>query len=118
MVLAETWSNARAGATYAPESLAAEGFIHCTAGERNLIDVAGRYYRGQPGQWVVLVIDPARVTAEVRWVVQPDRLAYPHIHGPLDVDAVMEVCRFPRTADGDFGEFRGLPWPGGPGPAK
>lgn len=110
MVSEPTWRPTGGAPGYAPESLASEGFIHCTVGERNLIEVAARYYRDQPGDWLVLVIDPARVVAEIRWVVQPDGLAYPHIHGPLNVDAVVEVCRLPRTADGGFGAFRDLPW--------
>jgi uncharacterized protein (DUF952 family) len=87
-------------------------------GERNLVEVAGRYYGHLPGDWLVLVIDPARVSAEIRWVVQPDGLAYPHIHGPVNLDAVAEVCRFPRSADGGFGAFRDSPWPGPAGHPK
>ena len=118
MVPVEAWSHARGAPSYSPDSLPAEGFIHCTVGERNLIEVATRYYGHVQGEWLVLVINPARVEAEIRWVVQPDGLAYPHIHGPLNRDAVIEVCRFPRDAGGGFGAFRSLPWPGAPGTAK
>jgi uncharacterized protein (DUF952 family) len=107
MVRASDWAKARA--QYEPASLAAEGFIHCTAGERNLMGVAERSYREVPGNWLVLVIDPALIRAEVRWVVQPDGMAYPHIHGPLNTDAVTEVCPFPRDAAGHFLPFRELP---------
>ena len=92
-------------ASYRAPSLESEGFLHCTAGERNLIGVASRYYAGEPGDWLVLVIDPATVTAEIRWQVQPDGLAYPHIHGPLNLDAVVEVLPFPRDAKGSFLAF-------------
>lgn len=118
MVPEPTWNSSAGESVYTPPSLESEGFIHCTAGERNLVDVASRYYADQPGEWLVLVIDPARVEAEIRWVIQADGLAYPHIHGPLNRDAVVEVCRFPRDADGGFGAFRSLPWPGAPGLAK
>jgi uncharacterized protein (DUF952 family) len=106
MIRAETWAAVRGDREYADESLAREGFIHCTAGERNLLDVAERHYRGDRGEWLVLVLDPARITHEVRWEVQPDGMAYPHIHGPLNLDAVVSVCRFPRDEAGRFLAFR------------
>ena len=104
MTTAAPWPPA--SAWYSAPSLESEGFLHCTAGERNLIGVATRYYLGEPGDWLVLVIDPAAVTAEIRWQVQPDGMAYPHIHGPLNVNAVVEVRPFPRARDGSFLPFR------------
>ena len=46
---------------------------------------------------VLLAIDPARVGAEVRY----ERLdgapePFPHIYGPLPVDAVVAMTPFPR----------------------
>jgi uncharacterized protein (DUF952 family) len=105
MLRAEAYEAARAGQLYEGDTLATEGFIHCTVGERNLVQVARRFAE-LPGEWRVLVLDPARITSEVRWEVQPDRMAYPHIYGPLNLDAVVEVCRFPRATDGAFLAFR------------
>ncbi|MGH2631838.1 MAG: DUF952 domain-containing protein [Tepidiformaceae bacterium] len=108
MLPAAEWAAFRAsGASeYRAASLAAEGFMHCTVGERNLIGVATRYYAADPTSgWTVLVIDPARVSSEVRWQPQPDGLAYPHIHGPLNGDAILEARPFPRTAGGAFLPF-------------
>jgi uncharacterized protein (DUF952 family) len=105
MLTAEAWEAASSGASYEGDTLASEGFIHCTAGERNLLEVARRF-AAQPGEWRVLVLDPARISAEVRWEVQPDGMAYPHIYGPLNLEAVVAVCRFPRDSDGTFVAFR------------
>ena len=91
---------------YRASSLASEGFMHCTVGERNLIGVATRYYAPEPTTaWAVLVIDPARVRSELRWESQPDGLAYPHIYGPLNRDAIIESRPFPRDASGGFLPF-------------
>ena len=106
MVPAALWQAARGGSVLAPASLASEGFIHCTAGERNLLEVAEAHYHHESGEWFVLVLDPAKVTAEVRWEVQPNALAYPHIYGPLNLDAVIEVLPFPRDSNGRFLAFR------------
>ena len=106
MVSAPDWETAHAGTTLEPQSLAEEGFIHCTVGERNLLEVAEAHYRQQPGDWLVLVLDPAKIAAELRWEVQPNALAYPHIYGPLNLDAVIEVLPFPRDSYGRFLAFR------------
>ena len=106
MIPTGTWQRVRGQLAFEPGSLADEGFIHCTVGERNMLSVAERFYRDEPGDWLVLVLDPARITNEVRWEVQPDGLAYPHIYGPMNLDAVTEVCRFPRANDGSFLPFR------------
>ena len=106
MLPAATWEALAGQQKYQAPSLASEGFIHCTAGERNLIEVANRFYRDEAAaEWVVLVIDPARVRADVRWAVQADGLAYPHVHGALNLDAVSAAHPFPRDPEGRFLAF-------------
>lgn len=94
-----------------PTSLAVEGFIHCTATAEALLRVANAFYREAPGEFLVLEIDPARLTAPVRF--EPPAppppaghpLAghlFPHIYGPLNVDAVVAVRAARRAADGTF----------------
>ena len=100
------WDAIRRSAEYRAPSLESEGFIHCTCGERNMVEVANLFYRERPGEWAVLVLDPGRIRSEVRWESQPNGLAYPHIYGPLNLDAVSEVRRFRRDADGTFLAFR------------
>ena len=86
---------------YAPASLAAEGFIHCTAEPGRLVAVANAFYRSEPGPHVILCIRTEAVAPEVRW--EPaDGQRFPHIYGPLNLDAVAKVVPFPRSADGTF----------------
>lgn len=96
-----------------PASLAAEGFIHCTTEAAVLLDIANRFYAGQPGDFLVLVIDPERVTAPVKFeapVPAPapgDPLAghrFPHLYGPLNRDAIVAVRPARRQPDGRFSE--------------
>lgn len=102
---AEVWE-AQAGAdAYTPEAFAADGFIHCTDGEANLLAVANAFYQGDRRPHVVLAIDVARVTAPIRYE-DPERL-YPHIHGLLNRDAVVAVRRISRLADGSFATIEG-----------
>lgn len=95
------WQQAQASGSYQPESLAREGFIHCST-PAQLMATANRFFRGQP-DLVLLAIDRARVTAEVRddWVAAEGQ-AFPHIWGPLDLDAVLRARPFAANAAGDF----------------
>jgi len=67
LISQQAWSQLAPGQPYAPESLQTEGFIHCTAGDALLIEVANAVYRSQPGEFLVLDIDETKVAAEVRW---------------------------------------------------
>ena len=89
---------------YLPAEYAADGFIHCTAGDALMIAVANRFYRAVEGDFVVLEIDPARLTAPLKWEESSDDLAplFPHIYGPIDRAAVQEVRVVRRAADGEF----------------
>lgn len=42
-----------------------DGFIHLTAEPDLLLEVANRFYCDSPGDWEVLVLDPAKLTSEV-----------------------------------------------------
>jgi glutathione S-transferase len=74
-------------------SLAEEGFLHAST-ERQVAGVAHAFYRGEPGL-VLLVIDPDRLTSELRYEAVPGAdEPFPHIYGPLNLDAVVEARPF------------------------
>ena len=87
---------------YLPEPMQAgrEAFIHCTDGAQNLADTANRHYRGDSREFIVLVLDLARLTAPARYD-DPGRI-YPHIYGPLNRAAIVEILDMPRQLDGFF----------------
>jgi uncharacterized protein (DUF952 family) len=84
------WEEAVAKGEYQGDTLAAEGFIHCsTAGQ--LPRVAETFYKGQAGL-VVLRIDPEKLKTPLRWERPPDSdERFPHVYGPLNLDGVVEV---------------------------
>ena len=96
----ERWEAHRGDVSYLPEPFESEGFIHCTDGEANVVAVGNRYYTGDPREMVCLVIDRDTVAAEIRYE-DPERI-YPHIYGPLNTDAVIEVRAVRRDPDGTF----------------
>lgn len=100
------WSAARRAKTYAPPSLAAEGFIHCSTLDQ-LAPTANALFRGVR-DLVVLCIDEARLRAALRFEHPADgadarsRERFPHLYGPLNADAVTAAVDFPCSADGAF----------------
>lgn len=95
---------------YRPQSLDTDGFIHFSQ-HHQILDVANAFYRGQ-ANLVLLVVEPSRLKAELRYEapahpsVSSSALGpeyqFPHLYGPLNMDAVLEVVDFPPGADGLF----------------
>jgi uncharacterized protein (DUF952 family) len=101
------WGHAIARGTYAPASLRADGFIHCST-LAQVVDTANRFYRGEKGL-VLLCIDERRLKAELKYEapVKPHGEAaadelFPHLYGELNVDAVIRVVELPCQPDGSF----------------
>jgi uncharacterized protein (DUF952 family) len=95
------WEAQAASPSFAPPSLADEGFIHCTAEPDRLLLVANTFYRDLPGAFIIVRIAPERLSAGLRWEWADGHL-FPHIYGPVNEDAVDQIIEFPRLADGTF----------------
>jgi len=82
-------------------TLEEEGFIHCSSDGAQGAAVLRNYYARVEEPLVVLTIDTERVPCEIRYEL-PDSAsdAFPHIYGPLPVDAVVAIVPVPRTDDG------------------
>jgi uncharacterized protein (DUF952 family) len=93
---------------YHTDSLSREGFIHCSKASQ-IVDVANSFYRGQQGL-VLLVIDLSKLKPELKWEPPAEPAPtharagdlFPHIYGPLNLDAVVKVLDFEPLADGTF----------------
>lgn len=101
MTLAREWDADAAADLYVADSLATEGFIHCTGEPALLTTVANRFYRAVAGDFVILCIDPALLQATLRWEPADGQL-FPHLYGPLNRAAVRAVAPFPRDPEGNF----------------
>ncbi len=101
MAPAKVWQKQASDQPYRGDTLATEGFIHCTAEPDWLLKVANRFYRSQPDDFVILCIVPERVQVAIKWE-KADNHEFPHIYGPLNLDAVEHVVKFPRDAAGQF----------------
>jgi uncharacterized protein (DUF952 family) len=101
------WEAVPPGGDYLADTLASEGFVHCTAEPPILETIANRFYRSEGGDWLILLVDLDKVTAPVRWEAADGHL-FPHIYGPIARAAVVRIVPFPRRADGTYQLPEGL----------
>jgi uncharacterized protein (DUF952 family) len=105
ITIKSAWEAAKRKGAYEVPSLSSEGFIHCSTA-RQTVETANAYFRGAK-DLVLLVIDESAASSEVRYEPpagphsSPDDL-FPHLYGPLNLDAVVKVVDFPPNADGTF----------------
>ncbi len=85
------------GDPYAPASLAADGFVHCSY--RRAVRESARLYFESDAHLCVLCIDPRRLEAKVEIVATP-RGPMPHVHGPIPRDAILDVMTLDQTDAG------------------
>ncbi len=100
LVPEEVWSRLDPAVPYRHESLAREGFIHCTDGAEAMRDTANRHYGDDPRPFVVLTIDLD--SAGSPWRIDEPGSPYPHIYGPIDRRAILRVQPMPRDGEGRF----------------
>jgi uncharacterized protein (DUF952 family) len=95
------WSEAQAKDAYTADSLAAEGFIHCSDADQ-VTWVANQRFHGRQ-DLVLLRIDPARLGCEVRYEnLEGGEQIFPHVYGPIPVAAVVDVVDFRPKGDETF----------------
>jgi uncharacterized protein (DUF952 family) len=82
-------------------TLEQQGFIH--AGQvHQVAPVANAIYGGYD-DLLILVIDEDRVKPDIRYETVPGwEDPFPHIYGPLNLDAVTEISSLKRGTDGRF----------------
>ncbi len=97
----EEWSRAIRSGSYQPDLLISEGFIHCSDIHK-IIFVANEFYRGVKNL-ALLHIEERKVLAEIKWEdLGGFDYEYPHIYGPLNIDAVVAVQEFSPDENGYF----------------
>lgn len=105
----DSWSAAQAEGAYRADSLAEDGFIHCSTAAQ-VIRVANMLFKGQR-DLVLLVIDPQYLQAELKWEppahpagadAPPTDELFPHLYGPLNLEAVVGVLPFDAGPGGLF----------------
>ena len=103
------WDEAQKCGDYRAESLTAEGFIHCST-LAQVLPVANNFYKGQ-SELILLEIEPALLSSTLKWEppsggTPPPGVAvgdmFPHIYGPINLDAVIRIVDLASKPDGTF----------------
>ena len=93
------WLGARELGIFKSKSLDHEGFIHCSQPQQ-ILQVANRFYQGIPGL-ILLWIDPEKINSVIRWEAA-DGAIFPHIYGPINLDAIFSMTNINPDDDGIF----------------
>ena len=111
LVTADDWAGVEPGGVLAPASLAEQGFVHLSTPEQVALP-ANRLFAGRT-DLLLLVLDSALLAGEVRWgpgvVGDPEAMRFPHLYGPLPIDAVVAVREYRPGPDGRFSEPTDVP---------
>ena len=181
LVAKKAWESKPVDQPYLPDTFSKDGFMHCTQGDALMLQVANRFYKDVPGDFLALDIDEHKVTAQIKWeaashpassapnaqsapvvpdapashdapsvqppadaiqteamppeakaefgstppasaastatvpapvtvavvapVAAPTDPLFPHIYGPLNLDAIVSIRRAVRASDGTFIRF-------------
>ncbi len=101
---AADWAAARTAGELRPASLEAVGFVHLSTRQQVHLP-ANRLFAGRE-DLLLLSVDPGRLRAPLRWEPglpeDPPDMRFPHLYGPLPVDAVIAVSSYLPGADGRF----------------
>ncbi|MCW9706202.1 DUF952 domain-containing protein [Fodinibius salsisoli] len=86
---------------YVPESLDTEGFIHSSKGDQ--VEATANRIFAEETQLLLLVIDVSTLTSEVKYEQdESSGETYPHIYGPINIDAIMDKLDIHAEKSGEF----------------
>jgi uncharacterized protein (DUF952 family) len=100
----DVWAAAEAAGTYEGDTLASQGYIHCSTPEQ-VHRPATFLFRGRT-DLLLLQIDESRLPVPITWEQgdppTPDGELFPHLYGALPIDAVIAIYAYQPDADGSF----------------
>ena len=91
----ESWQEQSKAMEYVHESLESEKFIHC-AHEEQIEGVLTRYFGGMD-DLILLKIESNKVTPPIISEIAPIGAYFPHIYGPINKDAIIEIIEIEKS---------------------
>lgn len=96
----EAYQQANRQGQFTTDSLTTEGFIHASPAHQ-LNRVANAYFLEQ-AELLLLSITVDALQSELRWEPSTHGELYPHLYGPLNLEAIIQAEAFTRQAHGAF----------------
>lgn len=96
---AALWETAETNGSFAGAPVDhADGYIHFSAAEQ-LRETAARYFAGMD-DLVLIAVDGERLGPALKWEPSRGGALFPHLYGPLPLDAVILAQPLPLGTDG------------------
>lgn len=94
------WERFREQGEYRPDSLATQGFVHCS--KLGQIVLVADYNHADDSESVLLLLDESKIETPVRYETEGEngKSAFPHVYGPLTLDHIVETFRFEQDETG------------------
>ncbi|WP_161973220.1 DUF952 domain-containing protein [Halostella litorea] len=94
------WETFRDQGEYRPRSIDEEGFVHCS--KLGQVGLVADYNHADDDELVLVLLDESRLDAPVRYETDGEdgKSAFPHVYGPLTMDAVIETVPFEQDETG------------------
>lgn len=93
------WRSFQERGEYRPSSLDSQGFVHCS--KPGQIVVVADVTHADSDDLVLLLLDESSLDSPVRYETSGDGAsAYPHVYGPLTLDAVLDSYPFEQDETG------------------
>jgi uncharacterized protein (DUF952 family) len=104
------WDAAQGSGSFRSPEFDEIGFIHCSSPEQVVL-VANSLFSGRSGL-VLLLVDEAKLRSPVRWEAAHSATGrlppvtqegfFPHIYGPINLDAVVRTIELVPNEKGNF----------------
>jgi uncharacterized protein (DUF952 family) len=101
----EEWESERGSGAYGEAQIARCGFIHCSTPEQ--FELIKDRFKGAEASTIMLSIETDKVKSPIKWEAGKLGVAFPHIYGLLNLDAVEKVERLSERAK--VGKLAGKP---------
>lgn len=102
----QRWQDTQRQNQYEPESFQLEGFIHCSNADQ-VVRVANYLFSNTHGL-VLLHIKTALLHSSLVYEnLEGGEELFPHVYGPINLDAVVHVADFEPGLDGSFDQHIG-----------
>jgi len=89
IVSAADWATQESQLSYEATSLSTEGFIHLSTKEQ-VAGTLSRYYQHVP-DLLLLHVDTDKLTSDLRYELATNQELFPHLYGPLNKEAIVQV---------------------------
>lgn len=94
------WETFKRQGEYRPDSLAEDGFIHCS--KIGQVVLVADYNHDDDDDVVLLLLEESQIDSPVRYETggEGGKSAFPHIYGPLTLEPVAETYPFEQDETG------------------